>query len=78
MDKEKRVDNLVKLVRKELRLLRQFNEGKKELLQEIVSVKEEINCKYSQEELKLARDKILVMSICPRDAYKSAGEDEKL
>lgn len=77
MDKEKRVDNLVKLVRKELRLLRQFNEGKKELLQELMNTKYEINYYYSQEELELARDKILVMSICPRDAYKSAGEDEK-
>ena len=77
MNKNERIDNLVKLVKKELRLIRQFNEGKKELLQEIISVKEEINSNYSKAELNLARDKILVMAICPRDAYKSAEEDEK-
>ena len=44
MNKNERIDNLVKLVKKEL---------------------------------SLARDKILVMAICPRDAYKNAGEDEK-
>ena len=77
MNKNERIDNLVKLVKKELRLLRQFNEGKKELLQELINVKEEINCNYSKKELSLARDKILVMAICPRDAYKNAGEDEK-
>lgn len=77
MNKNERIDNLVKLVKKELRLLRQFNEGKKELLQELINVKEEINCNYSKKELSLARDKILVMAICPRDAYKNAGADER-
>ena len=77
MNKNKRIDNLVKLLRKALRLERQFNEGKKELLQELMNTKYEINYYYSQEELELASDKILVMATCPRDAYRNAGADER-
>ena len=77
MNKNERIDNLVKLVRKRARLSRQFREGKKELLQELISVSEEISRNYSEAELGQSIDKILAMATCPRDVCKSAGEDEK-